>query len=75
MSEADKARALEADEVQARGEPGFGTALIAVGVIIATIAVLSFLIYMLMIAIRPIESRTSATDQPVPQTRSITPAK
>ena len=38
MSEADKTTAVAADDVQAR-EPGFGTALIAVGVIIVTVAV------------------------------------
>ena len=75
MSEANDTRTLGADEVQTRAEPGFGTALIAVGVILVTIAVLSFLIYILMIAISPIEAGPRTTEQPVQApTRAITPA-
>jgi hypothetical protein len=74
MSEAENVRPVDADQAHTRPEPGFGTALIAVGVILVTIAVLSFLIYILMIAIRPIESRTAGADRPVPETRTITPA-
>ena len=58
MDGEDRAKALELEE-RSRGEPGLGTAMLAVAVMLFITAVLSLLIYGLMVAIRPIETRES----------------
>lgn len=45
------------EEPPGEGVPGFGTALVAVLAIVLMTAILSALIYGLMVAIRPIEAR------------------
>lgn len=50
-------RALAVAEEEERREPGMGSALLAILVMLFTTAVISALIYLVMIAIRPIEAR------------------
>lgn len=57
MNAEDRAKAIEIED-EARGvPPGMGAALLTVLVMILTTAVLAFLIYLVMVAIRPIEAR------------------
>ena len=59
-----------------RPEPGFGMALIAVGVMLVVTAILCALIYVLMIAISPLEPRkprAATPDAPLVQPRTATP--
>lgn len=56
MNGEDEAKALAAEE-RSRGEPGLGAAMLAVVAMLFITAVLSLLIYGLMAAIRPIETR------------------
>lgn len=57
MNNADKARAAAIEEVRKDAEPGFGTGLLAVLVIVSVTAIISVIIYALMLAIRPIDAR------------------
>lgn len=56
MTPEDKLEAAQAGDVE-RGQPGMGAALLAVLVMILSTAVLAFLVYVVMVAIRPIEAR------------------
>ena len=56
MNGEDEAKALELEE-RSRGEPGLGTAMLAVLAMLFITAVLSLLIYGLMAAIRPVDTR------------------
>lgn len=66
MNNAAKARIAEAEHERKGREPGFGTAMIAVGVLISCAAVLTGLIFMLMLAIGPTDARQSAADRSSP---------
>ena len=60
-----------------RPEPGFGLALIGVGVMLLIAAILCMLVYALMIAISPLEARkprSSPPETPVVQPQTPTPA-
>src|SRR5688572_23234909 len=56
MNGDDKAKAAEADEA-ARREPGMGSALLAVLVMILSTAILALLIYLVMVTVVPGEPR------------------
>ena len=53
-------------EAAVEGAPGYGTALLAVVVMMGSVTVLALLIYLLMVAISPIEARDG---KPRPSTR------
>jgi len=57
MSPEDRAKAIEVADAERGEPPGMGAALLTVLVMILTTAVIAFLIYLVMVAIRPIEAR------------------
>jgi hypothetical protein len=75
MNNAAKAKIAEAEHERKGKEPGFGTAMIAVGVMISCAAVLTGLIFLLMLAIGPTEVRKPAADRSSPIAEPQSPAQ
>ena len=59
MNNAQKAKAAAAMEEEHLREPGMGAAMVAVLVMLLTTAVLFVLVYLVMVAITPMEARSS----------------
>lgn len=57
MSPEDREKAIEVADAERGEPPGMGAALLTVLVMILTTAVVAFLIYLVMVAVRPIEAR------------------
>ena len=73
MNGDDQAKAAEAEEA-AQQEPGMGSALLAVLVILVSTSILAFLIYVVMVTVVPGASRptkkAAAIEQPAVPTQS-----
>lgn len=70
----DKKIPLAEQEAAMADAPGYGTAMLAVAVVLLTVVVLFAVIYLLMAAIRPIEPREGKSPRARPAVESPSPA-
>jgi hypothetical protein len=64
MNNADKAKAAAVLEEATANEPGVAAALVAIVVMLVTTAVLFLLVYLVMVAITPMEARNKRPAAP-----------
>lgn len=74
MNNADKAKVAAALEEEHLREPGIGAAMLAVLVMLFTTAVLFVLIYLVMVAITPMEARKKSVPAGIPAVQQQEPA-
>ena len=76
MNNADKAKVAAALEEAHQNEPGVAAAMLAVLVMLVTTAVLFVLVYVVMVAITPLDARNkrpAAAEIPAVQQKDATP--
>ena len=76
MNNAEKAKVAAALEEAHQNEPGIASAMLAILVMLGTTAVLFVLVYIVMVAITPLEARNkkpAAPDIPAVQQKDATP--